>query len=48
MKIINGKLDSGTTAPSPEIVCWIPESNPNGVGIIIFPGGGYILKHNKT
>ena len=41
MKIINGKLDSGTTAPSPEIVCWIPESNPNGVGIIIFPGGGY-------
>ncbi len=41
MKIIRGTLDSAKTAPSPEIACWIPESNPNGVGILIFPGGGY-------
>jgi acetyl esterase/lipase len=41
MKTIHGKLDAGTTAPSPKIDCWVPEQAPNGIGLIIFPGGGY-------
>jgi acetyl esterase/lipase len=41
MKTIEGKLDSGTTSPSPEIECWIPDNNDTGIGVIIFPGGGY-------
>lgn len=41
MKTIHGTLPSGTTAPSPEIKCWIPENNPNQIGIVILPGGGY-------
>ncbi|MGL1893452.1 MAG: alpha/beta hydrolase [Spirochaetaceae bacterium] len=41
MKKIYGELKSGETNPSPEIDCYIPKSNPKGIGIIIFPGGGY-------
>lgn len=41
MKIIQGQLDSGTTSPSPEIACWLPERESSGVGVVIFPGGGY-------
>ena len=41
MNTIRGKLDSGKTAPSPQIDCWVPERDPSGIGIIIFPGGGY-------
>lgn len=41
MKIIHGTLSCGTTNPNPEIRCWIPEQNPDGIGLIIFPGGGY-------
>lgn len=41
MKTIRGTLESGTTGPSPEIECWIPDNNSRKVGIIIFPGGGY-------
>jgi len=39
--MIQGQLASGTTAPSPEIECWLPEGKPSGVGVVIFPGGGY-------
>ena len=41
MRIIEAKLENGTTNPSPQIECWIPEDNHSGMGIIIFPGGGY-------
>ena len=41
MNRINGELKWGETAPSPGIDCYIPKDNPNGIGIIIFPGGGY-------
>ena len=41
MKTIRGKLDSGQTAPSPKITCWLPELAANGMGVVIFPGGGY-------
>lgn len=40
-KIIEGNLKNGTTNPAPQIECWIPEDNHTGIGIIIFPGGGY-------
>lgn len=43
MTTIQGNLDSGTTAPSPRIDCWIPERDPSGIGLIIFPGGGYCV-----
>lgn len=38
---MRGKLDSGKTNPSPEIECWLPEGTASGVGLVIFPGGGY-------
>ncbi len=41
MNTIQGTLPSGTTSPAPDITCWIPEDNPDGIGIIILPGGGY-------
>jgi len=41
MQIITGKLESGLTAPAPRIECWIPETNPSGIGMVILPGGGY-------
>jgi len=41
MKIIQGQLDSGTTSPAPEIECWLPEREASGVGVVVFPGGGY-------
>jgi acetyl esterase/lipase len=41
MKTIQGSLASGQTAPSPTITCYPATTTPNGVGIIIFPGGGY-------
>jgi acetyl esterase/lipase len=41
MKIITGKLESGSTAAAPRIECWIPERNHTGIGMVILPGGGY-------
>ncbi len=41
MQIIQGQLGSGTTAPAPEIECWLPERSATGVGVVVFPGGGY-------
>jgi len=41
MKTIEGSLPAGTTAPAPEIQCWIPPGIRNGIGLVIFPGGGY-------
>lgn len=42
MKTITGDLKNGTTSPAPQIECWIPErENHKGIGLIIFPGGGY-------
>lgn len=41
MEIIQGQLESGTTAPAPEIACWLPAGAASGVGVVIFPGGGY-------
>lgn len=41
MNIIHGKLTSGSTSPSPKISCWPAEGEPSGVGLVIFPGGGY-------
>lgn len=43
MKTITGELPCGTTNPSPSIECWIPERNHRGIGIVIFPGGGYTM-----
>ena len=40
-KTIKAQLGSGTTSPTPEVECWIPDVNPNKIGLIIFPGGGY-------
>jgi len=40
-KFIKGNLPCGTTGSSPQIECWIPEKNPTGTGLVIFPGGGY-------
>ncbi len=39
--IIQGRLGSGTTSPAPEMMCWLPEQGATGVGVVIFPGGGY-------
>jgi acetyl esterase/lipase len=41
MKTLVGVLRSATTAPAPDIRCWIPERGQNGTGLVIFPGGGY-------
>jgi acetyl esterase/lipase len=41
MKTIIGKLKSAKSNPSPQIDCYMPEGNSNGIGLIIFPGGGY-------
>ncbi|MCE9614211.1 MAG: alpha/beta hydrolase [Lentisphaerae bacterium] len=41
MKILTGSLASGTTHPSPSLACWMPEHKGSGLGLIIFPGGGY-------
>jgi acetyl esterase/lipase len=41
MKIMIGRLAQGSTGPAPEIECWLPQQNQNGVGLLIFPGGGY-------
>jgi acetyl esterase/lipase len=41
MKVIEGRLESGKTSPMPRIECWVPEGNHTGIGIVIFPGGGY-------
>jgi len=41
MNTIRGQLISGQTNPSPTITCWIPEQNPQGLGLVILPGGGY-------
>jgi acetyl esterase/lipase len=43
MKTITGRLENGTTDPRPRIECLIPEENHTGMGIIIFPGGGYSI-----
>ena len=39
--IITGTLPDSSTNPAPEIECFIPETNPEGKALIIFPGGGY-------
>jgi acetyl esterase/lipase len=41
MKTIIGRLPGGTTASAPKIECWVPQDIQNGIGLIIFPGGGY-------
>ena len=41
MKTLIGSLPSGTTAPAPEIQCWIPARDHSGIGLIILPGGAY-------
>jgi len=40
-RIVTAHLTSGTTDPTPTIDCWLPETNPHGIGLIILPGGGY-------
>ena len=40
-KTITAQLSSSLTNPAPEVECWIPATNPHGIGLIIFPGGGY-------
>ncbi|OPZ28949.1 MAG: Acetylxylan esterase precursor [Lentisphaerae bacterium ADurb.BinA184] len=35
-------LPDAETAPAPRLDCWLPpEPQRNGIGLIIFPGGGY-------
>jgi len=41
MKTIIGRLARAATNPAPKIECWIPKRIKNGMGLIIFPGGGY-------
>ncbi len=41
MTTITGALNNSTTDPAPKIECYIPAANPNKIGLIIFPGGGY-------
>jgi acetyl esterase/lipase len=41
MLTITGTLTNAATAPAPEIECWLPEKNTKGLGIVVFPGGGY-------
>lgn len=42
MSIIYGFLPSHTTSPQPQIDCYLPPPEKrNGIGLIIFPGGGY-------
>ena len=41
MKQIIGELKSGKSNPAPQIDCYIPEKSGNGIGLVIFPGGGY-------
>lgn len=41
MKKFKACLEKSTTAPSPEIACRMPETDSLGIGLIIFPGGGY-------
>lgn len=38
---IKGSLPNSSTNAEPEIECFIPENNPTGTGLVIFPGGGY-------
>ena len=47
---ITGELEHAETEPSPEIQCWIPEDDQNGIGLIILPGGGYggLADHEGT
>lgn len=42
-KTIVGALAGGSTSPAPTIECWMPEREANGIGLIIFPGGGYAI-----
>ncbi|MBT4497591.1 MAG: alpha/beta hydrolase [Gemmatimonadetes bacterium] len=42
MKQLTGRLKNGLTNPAPPIDCYLPEPDQrNGIGLIIFPGGGY-------
>jgi acetyl esterase/lipase len=41
LKTITGQLAQGTTGPAPAIECWIPAQIQDGIGLVIFPGGGY-------
>lgn len=50
IKTITAQLSSGTTNPAPQVECCIPTDNPQGIGLIIFPGGGYqnLAQHEGT
>jgi acetyl esterase/lipase len=41
MQTIHGALKTATTAPCPEIAYFPAGGEANGIGLIIFPGGGY-------
>jgi len=41
MQVIQGTLASATTGPCPEITVFPPAGRPNGIGLIVLPGGGY-------
>ena len=42
MQQLMGALASGTTAPAPQIDCYLPQPGlATGAAIVIFPGGGY-------
>lgn len=41
METLVGRLAGGTTDPAPEIEVWIPRRGATGIGLIVFPGGGY-------
>jgi acetyl esterase/lipase len=41
MKTIRGTLNAGKTAPLPDVECYLPSVESSGIGIVIFPGGGY-------
>ena len=40
--VLTGSLPGASTRPAPRIECWLPlEGQRSGIGLIIFPGGGY-------
>ncbi|MCA9836586.1 MAG: prolyl oligopeptidase family serine peptidase [Trueperaceae bacterium] len=41
MQNLTASLEHSTTQASPTIDVYLPEGDANGIGIIIFPGGGY-------
>ena len=41
MEKIFGALPGASSDPAPEITCWPAKGEAAGVGLVIFPGGGY-------